>query len=108
MESKHRGQAYGLLFFTFFIWGSVYVGGRLVSGDLPPGLVACLRCAAAMAPLLLMARKHLGVKIHREDWKYFILVGILGYFATLFLARPWRPSSTPSRRCPSPSWPPCC
>ena len=40
MESKHRGQAYGLLFFTFFIWGSVYVGGRLVSGDLPPGLVA--------------------------------------------------------------------
>lgn len=87
MESKHRGQAYGLLFFTFFIWGSVYVGGRLVSGDLPPGLVACLRCAAAMAPLLLMARKHLGVKIHREDWKYFILVGILGYFATLFLVQ---------------------
>ena len=41
MESKHRGQAYGLLFFTFFIWGSVYVGGRLGSGDLPPGLVAC-------------------------------------------------------------------
>lgn len=29
----------------------------------------------------------MGVKIHREDWKYFILVGILGYFATLFLVQ---------------------
>ena len=85
METKPKGQAFGLLFITFFIWGSVYVGGKLVAGDLPPALVACLRCCTAMVPLLLMARKHLGCKIDREDWKYFVLVGCMGYFLTLFL-----------------------
>lgn len=85
METKPKGQAFGLLFITFFIWGSVYVGGKLISNDLPPALVACLRCVTAIAPLLLMARKHLGTKIDREDWKYFFLVGALGYFLTIFL-----------------------
>ena len=85
METKSKGQAFGLLFFTFFIWGSVYVGGKLIAGDLPPALVACLRCSTAMVPLLLMARTHLGTRIDRADWKYFLLVGALGYFATFFL-----------------------
>lgn len=83
METKPR--SFGLLFVTFFIWGSVYVGGKMVAGDLPPALVACLRCSTAMVPLLLMARPHMGAKIDREDWKYFVLVGALGYFATFFL-----------------------
>lgn len=85
METKSKGQAFGLLFVTFFIWGSVYVGGKLIAGDLPPALVACLRCVTAMAPLLFMSRKHFGVRIDREDWKYFFLVGSLGYFLTIFL-----------------------
>lgn len=85
MKTNPRSQAFGLLFVTFFIWGSVYVGGKMVAGDLPPALVACLRCAMAMLPLLLMARKHLNVKIDRDDWKYFFLVGSLGYFLTIFL-----------------------
>ncbi|MCI9156512.1 MAG: DMT family transporter [Lawsonibacter sp.] len=83
METKPR--SFGLLFVTFFIWGSVYVGGKMVAGDLPPALVACLRCSTAMVPLLLMARPHMGAKIDLEDWKYFVLVGALGYFATFFL-----------------------
>lgn len=85
MEVRAKRQAFGLLLVTFFIWGSVYVGGRLISQDLSPALVACLRCATAMVPLLLMARRHLGTKIDREDWKYFFLIGALGYFATFFL-----------------------
>lgn len=85
METKHKGQAYGLLFFTFFIWGSVYVGGKFISQDVPPALVACLRCVTAMAPLLLMSRRYSGTKIERKDWKYFILIGVLGYFSTFFL-----------------------
>lgn len=85
METKQRGQAFGLLLITFFIWGSVYVGGKLISNDLPPALLACLRCSTAMAPLLLMARAHLRCRIAREDWKYFFLVGSLGYFLTIFL-----------------------
>lgn len=80
-----KPKAFGLLLVTFFIWGSVYVGGKLIAEDVPPALVACLRCTSAMAPLLLMARKHLSVKIDRGDWKYFFLVGALGYFLTIFL-----------------------
>lgn len=85
MKTNPRGQAFGLLFVTFFIWGSVYVGGKMISRDLPPALVACLRCSTAMLPLLLMARKHSNVKIDRDDWKYFFWVGSLGYFLTIFL-----------------------
>lgn len=85
MERTSKGQAFGLLFATFFIWGSVYVGGKFIAQDLPPALVACLRCTTAMVPLLLMARKHLRIKIDRGDWKYFFLVGSLGYFLTIFL-----------------------
>ena len=85
MIDKSRGQAFGLLFLTFFLWGSVYVGGKLLTQELSPALVACLRCSTAMVPLLLMARPHLRTKILREDWKYFILVGVLGYFLTIFL-----------------------
>lgn len=87
MKTNPRSQAFGLLFATFFIWGSVYVGGKFISQDLPPALVACLRCSTAMLPLLLMARKHLNVKIDRDDWKYFFLVGTLGYFLTIFLVQ---------------------
>lgn len=85
MESTQRGKTYGLLFLTFFLWGSVYVAGKLIAEDIPPALVACLRCITGMVPLLLMARPYLRVKIDREDWKYFVLVGVLGYFLTIFL-----------------------
>ena len=85
MIDKSRGQAFGLLFLTIFLWGSVYVGGKLLTQELSPALVACLRCSTAMVTLLLMARPHLHTKIQREDWKYFILVGVLGYFLTIFL-----------------------
>lgn len=85
MDSKPKGRAFGLLFVTFFIWGSVYVGGKIIAQDLPPALVACLRCVTAMAPLLWMARPCLGTPIRREDRKYFVLIGVLGYFSTFFL-----------------------
>lgn len=85
MKIQTKSYAFGLLFFTFFIWASVYVGGKLIAQDMPPALISCLRCVTAMLPLLFMSRKHLAHKIDREDWKYFALIGILGYFATFFL-----------------------
>jgi len=47
--------------------------------------VAGLRCGVAVAPLLLMTRKYRGIKIRREDYKYFFCVGSLGYFLTICL-----------------------
>ena len=31
MRETSKGQAFGFLFFTFFIWGSVYVAGKLIA-----------------------------------------------------------------------------
>lgn len=83
MKASEQGKVFGMLFFTFFIWGSVYVAGKLISDAVPALLLACLRCTSAMIPLLFMARKHLGTKIQRQDWKYFLIVGWLGYFLTI-------------------------
>lgn len=84
MQGQSKGQAFVLLFFTFFIWGSVYVAGKLIADDLAPSLVACLRCCTALIPLLCMSRSHWSTKIDPSDWKYFILVGLMGYFLTIF------------------------
>lgn len=83
MAQTSQKQAFPLLFFTFFIWGSIYVTGKMIAADIPASLVACLRCVSAMLPLLFMSRKHLKTKIDGADWKYFILVGALGYFLTI-------------------------
>lgn len=99
MKTTTKNQAFGLLFLTFFIWGSVYVGGKFVAGYMSPLLVACLRCTTAMVPLSFMARKHFGTKIDKEDRKYFFLVGLLGYFMTIALIQlgiAWTGASTAS------------
>lgn len=83
MARSSQKQAFALLFFTFFIWGSVYVTGKMISDDVPASLLACLRCVSAMIPLSFMSRKYFKTKIEKDDWKYFIFVGALGYFLTI-------------------------
>ena len=56
----------------------------MIADQIPAALLACLRCCTAMAPLLWMSRRFRGIKIAREDWKYFFIVGLLGYFLTIF------------------------
>lgn len=87
MESSVKSRAFFPLVLTFFFWGSIYVAGKLIAQDIPPQLLACLRCMVAMTPLLWMARRHLGTKIDRKDWKYFLLVGATGYFLTVSLVQ---------------------
>lgn len=99
MKTTTKNQAFALLFLTFFLWGSIYVGGKFVTGYMSPFMVACLRCTTAMVPLSFMARKHFGTKIDREDWKYFFIVGFLGYFMTIALIQlgiAWTGASTAS------------
>lgn len=83
MGKTSQKQAFFLLFFTFFIWSSIYAASKLISDDIPASLLGCLRCICAMAPLCLMSRRHWKTKIRREDWKWFFLVGVLGYFLTI-------------------------
>lgn len=87
MDHKPSGAGVLYLFLTFFLWGSVYVAGKLGSAQLPPFLLSALRCAIAVPVLLIMARRHLGVKVERSDYKYFLLVGLLGYYTTFDLVQ---------------------
>lgn len=82
-----KSKAIISLVLTFFFWGSVYVAGKMIAQDVPPMLLACLRCVVAVFPLTFMARKHMGIQIRKEDRKYFVMVGVLGYFMTLVLVQ---------------------
>lgn len=83
MNTSENKWVYVPLTMTFFFWGSIYVAGKMIAQDVPPQLLACLRCVVAIFPLLWMARNHLHTKIQPGDWKYFLLVGATGYFLTI-------------------------
>lgn len=87
MDTQRTSKAFVALFSTFFMWGSVYVSAKLISGQLLPPLVACMRCTIAVAPLTLLARPHLKTKIEKQDYKYLFIVGALGYFLTINLVQ---------------------
>ena len=88
MSRKEQGKGLFFLFATFFMWGSIYVGSKLGSAQFPPFLLAALRCFIAAPILLFMARRHLRtVVIDAADWKYFFLIGFLGYFTTVDLVQ---------------------
>lgn len=87
MNRESRGVGYFNLFLTFFLWGSVYVAGKLGSAQMSPFLLAALRCGIAAPVLMVMARRHLHIRIDRADYKYFAAVGILGYYLTIDLVQ---------------------
>ena len=87
MERNNRIVGILNLILTFFMWGSVYVAGKLGSARMSPFLLAPLRCAIAAPMLLFLARNHLRRKIDRSDWKYFAVTGVLGYYATIVLVQ---------------------
>lgn len=82
MDNQKKAAAFIPLVFTFFLWGSIYVGARLLNGRIHPLTLAAIRSGIGVVTLLFMARKHLTTQIQRDDWKYFLLIGSLGYFLT--------------------------
>lgn len=82
MDKQKKAAAFVPLVLTFFLWGSVYVGARLLTGRLHPLTLAAVRSGIGAAMLLFMCRRRLDIRIRREDWKYLLLIGVLGYFLT--------------------------
>lgn len=87
MEHNTRATGIVYLFLTFFMWGSVYVAGKLGTAQMSPFLLAALRCAIAAPVLLLLARGHLHIRIDRADYKYFAAIGVLGFYLTIDLVQ---------------------
>lgn len=83
-KTVHK-EAYLLLFSTFFMFSTIHVTGKVVSPYMPAALVVGIRCLIALIPLGFMARKHFDVKVEKEDWKWFVIIGCLTYFVSPFM-----------------------
>ena len=84
-DLKTTAGVYLMLLATFFLWGSVYVAGKYLAGSLPSPFISAARACIGCLPLWLMARPYCAVRIEKADRKYFLLVGIMGYYLTFVI-----------------------
>lgn len=79
--NNRKGYIYLIL--TFFIWGSLYVVSKYAMENLTPIMVLAGRYLfSAIALFIIMKRKGFK-KIEKNDRKFFLGVGILGYFIAI-------------------------
>ncbi len=78
MTSKCRAYCYLLL--AIGAWGSLYVVGKQVMATVPMFSVMFIRYAVAGALLFGIAKKRGLPGIARQDLKYILLIGAVGYF----------------------------
>lgn len=77
---KERKIAYLYLVITFCTWGSYYVVSKFVLGKVPVLTILFLRYLIAGSILLFILKRRGFQKIEREDYKYILLIGFVGYF----------------------------
>lgn len=76
--SRNRTLAYVALGVVYIVWGSTYVGIRLVVAHMPPFIAASIRFLIAGGALLLFARAAgKWRKPTREQWRNAAVVGVL-------------------------------
>lgn len=84
---KEKKQAFALLVVTFFLWGSVYVGAKMISGNVPTPLLACLRTVVGALCVRVIARPYRAIKLDKEDRGLMLFIGFLGYYVTVNLVQ---------------------
>lgn len=82
MVKKEDYMAYGYLILTFTLWGSLYVVSKLILGSVPLFTISFFRFLAAFLFLLLLSRGKTK-KIDKGDYKYIVLLGVIGYFVAV-------------------------
>ena len=81
MKREKVGYLYLLL--VFMIWGSLYVVSKFVLGKLPVFTISFLRFLIAGIPMGLVLWKKKPAKIQKQDYRYVLLLGVVGYFLTV-------------------------
>jgi drug/metabolite transporter (DMT)-like permease len=77
-SSRDRTLAYIALGVVYVVWGSTYVGIRLVVAHMPPFVAAAMRFLLAGGALLLFTLANgTWKRPSREQWRNAVLVGIL-------------------------------
>lgn len=80
-----KGKYYLCLVVTFVLWGGLYVAAKYALACFQPVTVLMLRyLLAALILGILLLRKGCQ-RIDRKDWKYFWLIGGVGYFLSIVL-----------------------
>lgn len=80
---NRQKTGYLFLILTFFIWGSLYVISKYALAVMPPVTVLLGRYGLSVIILFFIMRAKGFKKIEREDWKYFIIIGFVGYFFSI-------------------------
>ena len=76
-------KSYVYLLTTFMLWGSLYVVSQFVLGKIPTFTVAMFRYLIAFIALSLISLKSEKEKIEKSDYKYFFIMGFIGYFISV-------------------------
>ena len=76
-------KSYLYLMTTFMLWGSLYVVSQFVLGKIPTFTVAMFRYLIAFIALSFISLKSKKEKIEKSDYKYFFIMGFIGYFISV-------------------------
>ena len=76
-------KSYVYLLTTFMLWGSLYVVSQFVLGKIPTFTVTMFRYLIAFIALSLISLKSEKEKIEKSDYKYFFIMGFIGYFISV-------------------------
>ena len=90
-------ETYLLLILVFLIWGSLYFVSKIVLLTVPPFTIIFFRYALSVLILIPIIKHKKLIKIQKCHYKYFLFIGILGYFGAIFfqlLGTKLLPSST--------------
>lgn len=80
---NRQKTGYLFLIATFFIWGSLYVVSKYALAVMPPVAVLLGRYGLSVVILFFIVRARGFQPIQRQDWKYFIIIGFVGYFFSI-------------------------
>lgn len=83
MSNSAKGYIYLVL--TFVIWGSLYVVSKYAMETVPPITVLLSRYLISVVVLGIARVKKGFQPVKREHIKYFVIVGVVGYFAGIGL-----------------------
>lgn len=76
-------KSYLYLMTTFMLWESLYVVSQFVLGKIPTFTVAMFRYLIAFIALSFISLKSKKEKIEKSDYKYFFIMGFIGYFISV-------------------------
>jgi drug/metabolite transporter (DMT)-like permease len=78
MNNRLKGYLYVMI--TMSAWGSTYVVSKFILGSVPPFTLLLLRYMVAAVVLYIIMMKKGISKVERQDYKYIIFIGFVGYF----------------------------